>query len=146
MAIPETRKKMHFVPFDIKRGRSKDNSPTPTITISKGLLRFNKSLMVELALEGKFVKFFFDPLKKVIGFKMVDLLDQRDMKNWKLVRGTKMGGVWSVSIKRMLEANFGESTAKKVYPMLPVQKYIESSDIMERGQQYYFVEIVDEIE
>lgn len=147
MAISETRKKLHFVPFDIKKGRDVDNTPAPTITVTQGSLRFSKALITELGLSGKFVKFYYDAIKNVIGFQFKDEAALQSMKDgtWKLVTQS-MNGNWTVSVKKMMKANFGEKQASKSYGQLPVQRYREGSDIMDRGEVFHFIELVDEVE
>ncbi len=145
MAIEETRKKIHFTPFDIKKGRAVDESPAPTMTLTAGSLRFNKSLTTELNLNGKFVKLYSDPIKNVIGFQIgTEVIDHPDLKGWKLVNANPDTGMWTVSIRKMLEQQFGEKTAEKKYGKLPVRKYVEANG-MDRGMTIYFVELVDEV-
>ncbi len=147
MAIEETRKKIHFVPFDINKGRDVDTSDAPTIKLTEGLLRFTKGLITELGLNGKFVRFFYDPIKKVVGFQVREEVELRALKGegkWKMVRQNETNGSWTVSIRKMLAANFGSKVAEKKYPLAPIKKYIEMTDIMTKGQVYYFFEIVDE--
>lgn len=148
MAIEETRKKIHFTPFDITKGPGVDSSPAPTLTLTQGSLRFNKSVIKELSLTGKFVRFFYDPVKKIIGFQIKTEVELRQLKGegkWKMVNSNKVTGSWTVSVKKMVEQQFGMKTAEKKYPPFPVKKYIESSSAIHKGDVYYFVEIVDEV-
>lgn len=148
MAIAETRKKLHFVPFDIKKGRDVDTSPAPTINVKEGALRFSKALITELNLNGKFVKFYYDGIKNVIGFQYKTTAALQSMKDgtWKMVNQNPKNGCWTVSVRKMMNSQFGEKQAKKNYGALPVIRYREGSDIMDRGDVYYFVELVDEVE
>ena len=146
--IEETRKKIHFVPFDINKGRDTDTSDAPRVKLTMGSLRFTKSLLTELNLDGKFVRFFFDPIKKVVGFQVKEQVELRALKGegkWKMVRQNKSNHSWTVTIKKMLRANFGEKIAEKNYPMAPIKKYVEMTDVLSKGQVYYFFEIVDEV-
>jgi hypothetical protein len=140
MAIQETRKKITFTPFEIKKGREVDTSPAPTVTIRKGVMRFNASLVHELSLNGKFVKMFYDPIKSVVGFQIKNEVSLQVVgKTWKLVKTNGKTGIWSITIRKMLNA-IGSGYAEKSYYQLPVQKYVEANG-MDKGAIYYFVEL-----
>lgn len=140
MAIQETRKKITFSPFEIKKGREVDNTPAPTVTIRKGVLRFNSSLISELNLNGKFVKMFYDPVKGIVGFQIKEEVSLQVVgKAWKLARVNEKTKTWSITISKMLRA-IGPGYDQKSYYQLPVQKYVESNG-MDKGLIYYFVEL-----
>lgn len=146
MAIEETRKKIHFTDFEITKGRAVDNSPTPTITIDSGNLRFSKAIIVETSLNGKFVSFAYDPIKNVVGWKVKAEVNLTLVnKQWKLVKANGKNGLWTVSIRKMLDAidPTGKMSTKK-YSKLPVQKYVEANG-MDKGTIYYFVDLNEEI-
>lgn len=142
MAIQETRKKIHFTPFEIKKGRTTDDSDAPTITIIRGNLRFGAGIIRELNLNGKFVNFAYDPLKNIIGFRVQEEVNLRIVgKTWKMVRQNPKSGQWTVSVRKMLEM-IDQKMMNKAFYRLPVQKYVEANG-MDRGQIYYFVELID---
>lgn len=145
MAIEETRKKITFVPFEIKKGRAVDTSPVPTVTLNKGALRFNKILIKELNLNGKFVKFFYDPIKNIIGWQIKTEVNLQVVgKTWKMVKQNPTIGSWTVNIGKMLEL-IDKKAPERVYYQLPVKKYVEANG-MDKGTVYYFVELVGEAE
>lgn len=146
MAIEETRKKIHFTDFEITKGRPVDLSPPPTITIDAGGLRFSKALIVETALNGKFVSFAYDPIKNIVGWKVKAEVNLAVVnKQWKLVKQNETNGNWTSSIRQMLNAidPTGKMSTKK-YSKLPVQKYVEANG-MDKGTVYYFVDLNEEI-
>lgn len=140
--IEETKRKIHFTAFDIKKGRSKDTSAVPTMAIYQGSLRFNKSVIDELSLDGKFVRFYYDPTKQIIGFQVKHEIAQTQMRTWKMARQNKTSGLWSVSIKKLLR-ELGEETESKNYYSMPVHKYVEQSEMMNRGEVYYYVRLAE---
>lgn len=145
MVIEETRKKIHFVPFEIKKGRSVDTSPAPTVTLVKGALRFNKNFITEIGLNGKFVKFFYDPIKKVVGWQVKTEVNLAVVgKTWKMVNANATLGSWTVNIGKMLDL-LDSKASQKAYYKLPVMKYVEANG-MDRGTVYYFIELIDEVE
>lgn len=144
MAIKESKKKIHFVPFEQARGAMASNTPAPTVSVKKGVLFFSQKLIEELQLNGKFVRLFYDPLKKIIGFQIREQILQTEMKTWKLVRQNKQIKIWKISIRKML-AEIGPQCVEKKYSRLPVKKYI-STEPMSRGEVYYFFEIIDEVD
>lgn len=145
MAIEETRKKITFVPFEIKKGRAVDNSPAPTVSIKNGALRFSKNLITETDLNGKFVKFFYDPLKNVIGWQVKAEVNLQFVgKTWKMVKANPGLGIWTVSIGKLLD-EIDVKYKEKAWYKLPVKKYVEANG-MDKGTVYYFVELVNEVE
>lgn len=143
--IQETQRKIHFTPFELKRGREKDTSPVPTLTLNTetGGLVFSKSLMTELSLEGKFVKFFYEPVKRIIGFQIRHVVTDGELKTWKLVKSSGNTGIWKVSIGRLLH-QFNSVPTKKLYSLMPVKKYIEKDAIFGKGEVYYYVQLIDD--
>lgn len=144
MAIKETTRRINFIPYVIKKGRDVDTNPAPTVTVNRkyNLILFSKSTVTELNLSGKFIKFFYEPVKKVIGWQIRESLSQGEMKNWRLVKTTKQG-TYPCSIKKLLEA-FGGRLQHMTYGSVPIQKYRELSHLSEfKDQTFYFVELVD---
>lgn len=140
MAIQETRKKITFTPFEIKKGREIDTSDAPTISISKGQMRFNPSVMEELSLNGKFIKMFYDPIKSVIGFQIRQEVSLQVVgKTWKMVRKNDSTNMWTLQVTKLLD-QIDPAFRDKVFKKLPVHKYIEANG-MEKGTIYYFVEL-----
>lgn len=143
MAITETRKKLTLTAFDIVRGRDKDTSPAPTITFARGKLLFSKGLVRELDLNTKFIKFYYDPVKLVIAFQVKDQLPFENLKGagrWRKVTVSRFGN-WTVSLTKMVSKTFGEEFLTKLIQHIPVQKYREQNDIINRGEVYYFIEL-----
>lgn len=147
MAIKETSKKIHFIPFTGGRGREVDDSPAPTITINRKnfTVLFSTGAVREMGLDGKFIRFYFEPIKKVIGWQVRDIVKQNEMKVWKLVKASKVGG-WQCSIGKLLK-QFDGRLKKELYKGVPIQKYREANSLSEyNGQVFYFVELVDDPE
>ncbi len=140
MAIQETKRKIHFNFFDLTRGKMKDTSPAPTVSLDKGKLRFNRSVIDELVLDGKFVAFYYDPIRSIVGFRVREQIDQREMKTWKLVRQNKTNKCWTVQIGKLLAA-IDSKELDKTYRNLPVKKYVEQSDVLARGDVYYYFKL-----
>lgn len=142
--IEEVKKKIHFSPYFPQRGKEKDESPAPTVTINRkhNKLIFNRSCIDELSMDAKFIRLYYEPSKHIIGWQIKSVLPQLEMKNWKLVRKNKQNGVYTVQIKKMLEEFNG--LRYDSYKHLPVKKYIEQEGIMEKGSTYYFVEMIED--
>lgn len=144
MAIEETRKKITFVPFEIKKGREVDTSPAPTVTTKNGALRFSKKYIDEQSLNHQFVKFFYDPIKNVVGWQVKKQVSLEAVgKTWKMVNQNAKTGFWSVSIGKML-AIMDAKHPEREWHKLPVQKHVEANG-MDKGTVTYFVELVVEV-
>lgn len=147
MAIEETKKKIHFVPYTTVKGRTKDVSPPPTASVSVkyGTIQFSAGLIREAAMEGKFVRLYYEPTKKVIGWQVREKIDQTEMKVWKLCRPSK-NGTWILGVGKLLGELKGK-LHKDSYLSMPVKKYREMERLDEHANEiFYFVELVDEVD
>lgn len=142
MAIQETKRKINFIPFTVKKGRDKDTSPAPTMTLNQGKLRFSKSLITELDLNGKFVRFFYEPSRNIVGFRVEEQINQEVMKDWKMVRQSSNGN-WTVTITKIL-AFFHRGLESKSFEKMPVKKYVEMTSMLDRGETFYYVVLSNE--
>jgi len=143
MTFTETRKKIHFSPFfayDVP-----EKSVKMTATIKNGVIRFPKPVTTELQMSGKFIKFYYDQAKKIVGFKLRDTVNIEEMKGpgrWKLIKVNITSHNYAISIKKLLYTQFGEKYAEREYKKLELQRYREMSDVMSKGDVFYFVELV----
>lgn len=147
MAIKETTKKIHFIPYTAGRGREKDESPAPTITVNRKYqtISFTAEAVREMSMDGKFIRFFFEPIKKVIGWQLRDMVQQNEMKTWKLVKAKK-GGSYQTFIGKMLK-QFDNRLKKESYKNVAIQKYREINSLSEyKNQVFFFIELVDDPE
>lgn len=143
--IKETTKKIHFVPYSATRGREADTSPTPTVTVNRkyGYLTMGRKAVHEMAAEGMFIKFYFEPIKKIIGWQLRKQISQNEMKSWNLVKGNPKSGAYKASIVKLL-AQFNGRLTQEAYQDLPIQKYREINPLSEyKDEVFYFVELVD---
>lgn len=140
--IKETLKKIHFVPYTPGKGKPKDDSDSPTLTIfaDKNRFQFNKKAITEMDMNGKFIKFFFEPTKKIIGWKIEKSIDQRMMKEWKLVKMSK-SGQYPVGIKNLLEIFRKQHKLQKEYRDLPIRKFRDNGLLSGPNNVYYYIEL-----
>lgn len=139
MAIQETTKKIHLLPYQPRRGRAKNQDDTPTVNVSieKERIQFSRYAVEQMQMVGKFVRFYYDPVKKIIAWKVEDRVEQQEMKLWRVCRVYK-NGVWSFSIKKMIDLfQLGKKGLKSEYRNVPIQKYREV-DVMSRPNDTYF--------
>ncbi len=144
--IKETTKKIHFIAYESKRGRSKDvnDAPTMTLFVDKGMLQFSRYAIESMQMNNRFVRFFYDPTKKIIGWKVEDTVDQSEMKLWRMCK-THKNGMWQVSIKRMLDMfQLGRKGLAKVYRDMPVMKYRDIGLMTAPNDTYFYVEVKEE--
>lgn len=144
--IKETTTKINFLSFQPKPGRVKDTNEPPTITLfaEKGKMQFNRYAIEQMQMHGKFVRFFYEPVKKVIGWKITDKVNQSDMKLWKVCK-THKNGVWQVSVRQMLELfQLGRKGLAPTYRNMVVKKYRNIEMLAEPNDTYFFVELREE--
>lgn len=129
-------------PYVTVKGKPRDTRTAPTVTVSKkyGTIVFSKGCIDQLGMAGKFVKLFYEPTKRVIGWQVRDRIDQNEMKLWKLCKPAK-AGTWVMGVKRMLD-EFNGALRQQSYPGLEVQRYREMGPLDEySGQTFFFVEV-----
>lgn len=143
MAIEETKRKIHFRPFVQTKGRPVDTEPPPTVNVSKkfGTITFSKGAVKQTNMADKFVKLFYEPTKKVIGWQVGEKgMGLEEVKSWKLCTPNPKTGTWSLGAKKLLSEFSG--LTKDSYLNLPVQKYREMGALDQySGQTFYFVEV-----
>lgn len=144
--ITETKTKIHFRAFTPRKGRVHDTKKPPTVTLfsETGRMQFNRYAVEQMQMKGKFVRFFYEPVKKVIGWKVVSEINQNEMKLWKVCRVHK-NGVWQVSIRQMLNLfQLGRRGLAPVYRNMVVKKYRETELLSAPNDTYFYVELKDE--
>lgn len=143
--IKETTKKIHFTPYTIAKGRSVDTDPAPVATVNKkfGYLSFGGKAITEMDMDGKFIKFYFEPVKRIIGWQLRTEVKHEDMKSWKLIKQLP-NKTWKVSVRKLLEQFNGRLT-RESYSNTPVQKYREINPLSEyKNEVFYFVELIND--
>ncbi len=144
--IKETTNKINFLPYIPKRGRAKNTDAPPTITlfVEKGRMQFNRYAVDQMQMVGKFVRFFYEPTRKIIGWKVQDTVDQSEMKLWKVCR-THKNGMWFISVNKMLDLfPLGRKALSPVYRDMVVKKYRDIGLLSKSNDTYYFVELKGE--
>jgi hypothetical protein len=147
MAIQEFKKKLHLIGFDIKKGRDVDESPAPTVTITSGSIRFGRRAIDALQMNGKFVRFFYAQGQNIIGFQMKEkamLGAMNELKGddrWKMVNQNGKTGLWTVSVRKLMDQYFDKGMVDKMYSDLPIQKYTERQSTINKGETWYIIEI-----
>lgn len=145
--IEEVKRKIHFIPFKVEKGRKPDTNQPPVVSVSTkyNRLTFGKKTIQAMGMKDKFVKLYYEPDKKIIGWRITDKLVGDEMKSWKLVHPQAKSGVWFMSIKGIIDDM--RLKPGTTYSDLPVQKYreLEKLDI-NSGQIFYFVEIKQPLE
>ena len=142
MAIEETKKKIHFRPWVNEKGRPVDTDPPPTVNISRkyGTITFSKAAVRQTNMDGKFVKLFYEPTKRIIGWQTREKVEQQEMKTWKLCKPTA-SGTWVLGVKKLLDEFNGGMKAES-YPGLEVQKYREMGPLDQYSNQtFFFIEV-----
>lgn len=139
--IETTHRAIHLVPYQRKSGKIKDTSEAPTVNVSKkyGTITFNKSCVRELGMDGQFIRLFYEPVKKIIAWKLEIKFTGDDNKGWKLVKARKSGTAL-FGIGSMMR-DFNGGLKKDSYPGLEVKKNVIVAGTLEKGDTYYYVEI-----
>lgn len=141
--IPQTHRKIDFIeyiPGKTAQDRSSDKPLTLTVSAKFGMVHFNKTLCYELGMIDKFIRLFYEPHKKIIGWRILERsIEHEKMRGIKLVKLNESTKSYKVSIHKMLREFKG---LKDAYPELPVKKYVDQ-DMLNKGDTYYYVKLKD---
>ena len=144
--IQEVRKSIAFSPYVPKAGRPKDEDPAPTVNLDakRGRLVFGAKALRKMNMVNKFVAFYYEPTRKIIGWKVSSVLEPGEKvgKNskWSLVKPYGKGsGFWVGGVKGIVAEFRGLKSSN--YKGLEVKKYIETASVLDKGTTLYFVEV-----
>lgn len=145
MAIKETTNKINFIAYDPKKGRVKDMSEPPRVTVfvEDGKMQFPRYAIEHMNMNGKFVRFFYEPVDKVIGWKVESEVTHSDMKQWRVCR-TYQNGVWTVSVKKLLDLFQNRKALAPVYRNAIVKKYREIGLMAKPNDTYFYIKLKEE--
>lgn len=144
MAIKETIRKIHFRSYSAVKGKPVDNDPAPTVIVSRkyNTLTFSKGCITATQMSGKFVKLFYEPTKKIIGWQAREgTFNQEELKQWRLCKPAK-NGIWVMGVKGILDQFAGLN--KDSYHGLEVKRYREMGKLEAfSGETFHYVEVRD---
>lgn len=144
--IVETKRKIHFSEYIPKKGRQKDTDAPSVVTVSRvhKNIRFPNRTLIKLGMEAKFVSFYYEATKKIIGWVICDNLSEKQLalKKYRLVKPNAKSHQWTTSVAGIIEAFNGRLT-KDTYKC-EVNKYVEQEGVIEKGTIYYYVQLNDD--
>lgn len=137
----ETNKVIEFIPYKRKKTKENgDNIPTASIDVKFGRLVLGKFLLQEYNWTGKWLKIYYEPTRKIIGWKIADNINQTVMKDWKFIKPNKTGTA-QFGIRQMLQ-EFKRIDKSKNTQNLEVKKYVDRrSGYLETNETYYYVKL-----
>lgn len=146
--IQQTTRRIHFTPYiggRRKKEINEESQATCTVNRRLGYITFNSSLCSEIGMDNKFVRMFSEPTKKIIGWRVIDeKVNQTKMSGLKLIKLHPKTRNAKISILPMFKDFMGLKSDS--YKRLPVKKYVENQDILDRGATYYFVTLKEPTE
>lgn len=145
--IEETKKKIHFMPYSVKKGRVKDTNkpPTASVAMKYSRLTWGKKAIRDMGMGGKFVRLYFEPNRKIIGWRITDKLSEAELKSkvWRLCNPAPSTGVWHWSIKGMLDQM--KLKEDHTYKDLEIKRYREMGIADQySGEVFYFIEVKED--
>lgn len=146
--IQEVKRKIHFTSYVPEKGREKDtdNPPTVSIAIKPASIRFGPRTIAILAMEGKFISFYYEATKKIVGWTLHTALDEAQIKSakYRLVKVNPATNSYTTTIQGIL--NQIKGLTKESYKNLEIKKYVEQEGILSKGDVYYFVQLTEDYE
>lgn len=140
--IKTTTRTIYFIPYSAKVGRKVDTDSPPTASIDTKhcILRFGRRTLQKLNMDGKFVRFFFDPDKNILGWQIQDRpMGLDEAKSWKLTKMNR-SGVATFWVTGILQKFRG--LTKDSYLGLEIKRYVVTNQsVIEKGQTYYYVQV-----
>lgn len=140
--IKETTQKINFSSYEGKKGRSRDESAPVIVSVDAKwfLICFSARAIEEMNMNNKFIKFYHESTKKIIGWQLTDRLDEIALKSkkYRLVNQNKTTGEYKASISGILKQFMN---VEPIRYKCEVKKYRETSDILTRGEEFFFVQL-----
>ena len=141
--IKETHRKIAFIPYlSRKRTREDDSAVKPLtagVSVKFASINMPRRTCGTLGMTGKLVKFFFEPTRKIVGWRIYpQSVSLESLKEYKLCKPNPDSGTWQVSIKGILNEMKGLNPDGN--KKLVVHKYIEQ-DMLSKGDAYYYVQL-----
>lgn len=140
MTAERTLQKIHFVEYTSKRGRTKgdkDDFAKVSVNVKFGIMSFGKKALSKLGMDSNWIKIYFEPSKKIIGWVIKGKIAQEEMKTHKLVK-KNVNGQFVVSVSGILKQFIG--LKKEHYTDLEVKKYRDYNSMLD-DQTYYYVKL-----
>lgn len=143
--IKETTRKLNLISYVPQRGKPKDTEKPPMLSLNTkfGNLVFGAKAIRALDMEGKWMKLFYEPTRRIIAWRLTDKLENEEIqsKEYRLVKPNPKSGVLIVSIQGILKSfvNVKENFTYKC----EIKRYREMSDLMNRGEIFHFVQLTN---
>lgn len=141
--IQQTTRKIHFSEYIPTKGREKDidKPPTVRVNVKSGSLNLSTRTLSILGLDGQFIKLFYEPTRKIIGFTKHSGLSNEQVasKKYRLVKPNSSGQS-VVSVMGILKTFAGLQALKY---KCEIKKYVEMDGIMNKGTTYYYIQLED---
>lgn len=145
MVIETTHKIFHLQSSEKYSKKDVQTEAIPTVWVSKkhSTMVFGKTCITNLAMEGKFIRVFFDVSKKIIAWKIKDKITLGvDDRNWRIIKAKKLGSA-VVSIRPVMK-QLENSLRDDSYPGLEVKKNVAPVQAgLDAGDTFYYVELKD---
>lgn len=142
--IKTTTRTMYFTPYIPQKGKKKDESAPcfAAVDVKHGTLRLSKRTLIDLGMEGKFVKLYVDPDREAIGWQIRSdaPVDELKVKLWRLVKSNSSGQA-AISISGILKQF--RNLEEKTYKRLEIKKYVPQNQVMDAGQAYFYIKVKD---
>ncbi len=137
--VKRAQKKIHFLEWTSHRGRGKgekEELPTVSLNVKFGMLGFGKKTISRLAMDKNWIKLYYEPTKRIIGWTMRQSIPQEEMKNYKLVKLNKTGQ-FQVFVKGIVDQFIG---LKSESYKLEVNTYKDYQSLLD-DKTYYYIKI-----
>jgi len=112
-----------------------------SISFERGSVSFGAKAIRAIEAEGKMIKFYSDTTRRIIAWKLSPKVEMAPESNWRMftINQTNKNALFSVNgiiseLKLLLPPETKTIKAE-------IQKYIETTDLMNRGEEYYFVKL-----
>lgn len=139
-----THKVIHLQSFE-KYSKNTEQKDIIVISVSKKYrnILFSQKCIQDLGMNGKFVRLFFEPTKKIIAWKIKDSITiGKEDRNWRIIKVRKNGSAL-ITIVPIIKA-FNGSLRDDSYTNLEVKKNVSpASTGLDSGETFYYVELKD---
>lgn len=130
--------KLYLIAYNPKK-RPVKHKKEATVSISRkfGRIAITKNTIINLGMENKFIRLYYDSVNKTIAWKVKNSVSLEEMKQgWKQIKISKYG-LFMVGIKSILQMM---NLRKENYTKLVVKKYKDYGLI--DSDEYYYVNLI----
>lgn len=138
MIAPESKKVIEFIEYKpTYGGRTPSDRGHATVSTKYKLITFPGKVLDGFGWRGQFMKFYYEPTKKIIGWKVKKSVSLEELSDWIEVKTHSSSNQFRVSLTGMINDIPG-LPKDHTFNKMEIERY-EDKRLMSSNDVYYFV-------